>query len=120
MTTILFIVSLCALFFMLTLKVFDLKVRKLSFLSNIYSKGDRFIHGMIDKMVYLYNRYKKISRIFIFEFLPSYAYEILVKMKDYVAKRYYMAGDDFRGRRVLRSTGSVSFFLERLSDDKNI
>ena len=40
-------------------------------------------------------------------------------MKDYVSKKYYSTGDGFRGRRVLRSNGSVSFFLERLSDDKN-
>ncbi len=120
MTITLFILSLFVLCFLLALKVFELKVRKIQFLSTIFLKGDLLIHRIIDKMVFTYNRYKKISRIFVFEFLPSYAYELLVRMKDYMAKKYYMAGDEFRGRRILRSTGSVSFFLERLSDDKNL
>lgn len=88
------------------------------FVSDLFVKGDQQIHNVIDVLVFKYNRYKMISRIFIFEFIPSYIYELLVKMKDYVSKKYYENGDSFRGRRVLRSNGSVSFFLERLSDDK--
>ncbi len=117
-TTLVFIVSLCAIFGLLASKVFEIKVKKIGFLSRIFTKGDEKINQGIALGVFKYNRYKKIANLFIFDFLPSYAYELLVKMKDYVAKKYYSAGDDFRGRRILRSNGSVSFFLERLSDDK--
>lgn len=119
MTTIIFLVSLFALFFMLASKAFELKVRKINFISNTWSRGDELIDRAIDWSIFKYNRYKKISHIFIFEFLPSYLYETLVKTKDHVSKRYYSSADGFRGRRVLRSNGSVSFFLERLADDKN-
>lgn len=118
MTTILFFVSLFVLASLVGSKVFERKVRKIDVLSNIFAKGDERIHKLIDLGVFKYNRYKKISHIFVFEFLPSYAYELLVKMKDYVSKKYYSSADGFRGRRVLRSNGSVSFFLERLSEDK--
>ena len=97
---------------------FEIKIRKIHFISNLFAKGDQGIHAYTDLVVFKYNRYKKITNIFIFEFLPSYLYELLVRMKDHVSKKYYSAGDGFRGRRVLRSNGSVSFFLERLSEDK--
>ena len=118
MTTILFFVSLFVLTTLVGSKVFETKVRKINSLSNLFAKGDEKIHKLIDLGVFKYNRYKKIAHIFMFEFIPSYAYEILVKMKDYVSKKYYSSADGFRGRRVLRTNGSVSFFLERLSDDK--
>jgi len=100
-------------------KVFEIKVRKIESLSSIFAKGDEQIHKLIDLAIFKYNRYKKIAHIFVFEFIPSYIYELLVKMKDYVSKKYYSSADGFRGRRVLRTNGSVSFFLERLADDKN-
>lgn len=118
MTTILFFVSLFVLATLVGSKVFELKVRKIGFLSAIFTKSDEQIHKLIDLGVFKYNRYKKIGQIFVFEFIPSYAYETLVKMKDYVSKKYYSSADGFRGRRVLRSNGSVSFFLERLSEEK--
>ena len=99
-------------------KVFEVKVKKIHFLSNVFSKGDQIIHKAIDFGVFKYNRYRMISNIFLFEFLPSYLYELLGKSKDYVSKKYYSAGDSFRGRRILKSSGSVSFFLERLAEDK--
>ncbi len=118
MTIILFFVSLVVLCGLILSKLFENKVRKVHLISKLSTKGDEKIHKLIDLFIFKYNRYKKISNIFIFEFLPSYAYEILIKLKDYVSKKYYSAGDEFRGRRVLRSNGSVSFFLERLADDK--
>lgn len=119
MTTIIFLVSLLVLSGLVFSKVFELKVKRIGFLTKLFAKGDEFIHKAIEFGVFKYNRYKKISNIFIFEFLPSYLYEILVRSKDYVAKKYYTAGDSFRGRRVLKSNGSVSFFLERLAEDKH-
>ena len=111
-------VSLFVLSALILSKIFEIKVRKIGFLASLFAKGDERIHMAIEKIIFRYNRSKKILNIFIFEFLPSYLYEILVKMKDQVSKKYYSAGDGFRGRRVLRSNGSVSFFLERLSEEK--
>ncbi len=120
MTIIIFLVSFFVISAIFTSKVFEIKNAKAHFLSRAFSMGDVKLNQLINFSIFKYNRYKKISNIFIFEFLPSFAYELLVKMKDYVSKKYYSAGDEFRGRRVLRSNGSVSFFLERLSDDKAI
>ena len=117
MTTILFLVSLFVISGLISYKIFELKIKRINFLARMFSFGDQFIHSFIDSAVFKYNRFRKIIHIFIFEFLPSYLYELLVRMKDYVSKKYYSAGDEFRGRRVLRGNGSVSFFLERLADD---
>lgn len=101
-------------------KIFEIKVRRIDSLVDFWMKGDKQIHQFKDFLIFKYNRYRKILHIFVFDFLPSYLYEILVKMKDYVAKKYYKAGDSIRGRRVLKSNGSVSSFLEQLSEDKTL
>jgi hypothetical protein len=118
MITILFFLSLATLMGMLTLKVFELKLGKTHFLSDLYKKGDERIHKSLEHAVKKYTRYEKIAQIFVFEFLPAYAYELLHHAKEFVARKYYEMGADFRGKRVLKSTGSVSFFLERLSEHK--
>ncbi len=95
-----------------------MKVRKIGFLTRLFEVGDRVIDGIIQGSIVRYGYYKKVSQIFLFDFLPSLLYEVLVKLKDGVARRYYNAGNEFRGRRLLRNDGSVSSFLERLSEDK--
>lgn len=118
MTTITFFVSLFVMSALVISKSIEQRAGKAHFVSEVFVKGDHKIHDFFDAVHFKYNRYKMISNIFFFEFLPSYAYEVLTKMKDYVSKKYYENGDGFRGRRVLRSNGSVSFFLDRLADDK--
>ena len=118
MTITLFIISLLGVAGVIGSKIFEMKVRKVHFISKGVAKGDESIHKLLAFISFKYRVYKKIAGLFIFDFLPSYTYEILVKLKDYVAKKYYSAGDGFRGRRVLRNNGSVSFFLERLAEKK--
>ncbi len=118
MTTILFFVSLFVLALLVVSRIFAVNAEVQQSTPKMFLKSDEAINKFIDFAVFKYNRYKKIGHIFLFEFIPSYAYELLVKMKDYVSKKYYSSADGFRGRRVLRSNGSVSFFLESLSDDK--
>ena len=118
MTIYIFFISLSIILVISILKSIDLKIRKIAFLNNFFSASDRKIESVFEYLVIKYNWLKKISNIFIFEFLPSYLYENLVKMKDHVSKKYYESGDKFRGRRVLRSNGSVSFFLDRLSEER--
>ena len=109
---------MCVLFGLVGSKVFEIKFQRVHFLANTFKRGDEKIHVVLAEVRSKYNRYEKIANIFVFEFLPSYLYELLVKTKDYVSKKYYSTGDEFRGRRVLRPNGSVSFFLERLSEGK--
>ena len=104
---------------MLSSKVFEIKVRKINFLATLWMKGDEKIHQFIATTLLKYDHYKKIAHIFVFEFLPSFLYENIIKLKDYISKKYYAAATEgFRGRRVLRTNGSVSFFLERLAETK--
>ncbi len=119
MTIIFFIISLSVLFGMVGSKVVEIKFQKTHFLSDVFVQGDERIHRFLELAVSKYNRYKTIAGIFIFEFLPSYAYELLVRMKDFVSKKYYSAGNQFSGKKILRGNGSVSFLLERLSEDKS-
>ena len=118
MATTLFIISSIGLAMVVGSKVFEIKVRKINFISKLFVRGDEKIHQVIAIAIFKYHNYRKIVGLFVFDFLPSYTYEILVKLKDYVAKRYYSTGDGFRGRRILRSNGSVSSFLERLAEKR--
>ena len=117
-TILVFILSFVGLSLMIGAKIFQLKVRKIDFLHTLSSRSDARIHDALAFLVRKYTLYKKIARLFVFDFLPSYLYELLVKAKDYVSKKYYQFGTEFQGRRVLRNTGSVSFFLKRLAEEK--
>lgn len=119
MSFILFVVSLVVLFAMISSKVWEVKVRKIETLAEVYLKGDRKIHGWIDRGIFAYNHSRKIARLFFFDFLPSYIYELSIKLKDYVSKRYYSADGQFRGRRILRDNGSVSAFLQNITVDSS-
>lgn len=116
-TTIIFAVSLFAICFMIAFKAFQLKFQTDNFLSAMAHKADLVLHGWIELGVQKYFLYRKIAHLFLFDFLPRYAYNVLNRMKDYIATKYYIAGDQFRGRRVLRGNGSVSFFLQELADE---
>jgi hypothetical protein len=117
MSFILFVVSLLVLFAMIASKVWEVKVRKIETLALACAKGDKKIHGWIEQGILAYKHYRKIAKLFFFDFLPSFAYEQSVKLKDYLAKRYYSAQGQFRGRRMLRDNGSVSAFLQNISDN---
>ena len=119
MTFILFVVSLIVLSVMIASKVFEIKVRKIDTLAEIYAKGDKKIHAFIERGVLAYKYYRKVANLFFFDFLPSYIYELSVKLKDYLAKRYYSAQGQFRGRRMLRDNGSVSAFLQNITDSSD-
>lgn len=112
-----FIVSLICIFLMIGSKVFEIKVRKIHTLTNLFSKGDAKIHQWLEIAIFKYHRYKKISHLFIFDFLPAYSYEMVVKLKDFISKQYYKAGSRFSGRRILRDHGSVSTFLQHITED---
>ncbi len=99
-------------------KAFELKVKRIHPIADLFHKGDLKIHAIMERIVYEFNHTKKVVAIFVGEFLPAYTYETLSKTKDYVSKKYYATGDEFRGKRMLRSNGSVSFFLERLAEEK--
>ncbi len=116
MIFILFVVSLIVLFVMLASKVWEIKVRRINILAEVYTKADKQIHIWIGRMIYNYHRQRKIVHIFFFDFLPSYIYKLLVKLKDYLAKYYYSTNNQFRGKRMLREGGSVSAFLQNISD----
>ena len=118
MINVIFILSLIVISALVASKVFERKVRKINFLAILFSKGDVKIHEFIDFAIFKYNRYRKIASLFILDFLPAYAYELLIKLKDYVAKKYYEAGNSFQGRRILRSNGSVSTFLQNITENK--
>ena len=103
---------------MIGAKMYQTNVQRIHFLSRVSVWLNEKLSALVRKVVGTYALYRKIVHLFFFEFLPSFVYELLVKMKDYVAKKYYVMGDQIRGRRVLRSSGSVSFFLERLAEEK--
>jgi len=117
MTIILFVVSFVAIFAMLGWKVFEIKVRKIHFVARLFAVCDVKIHQFLDSAVFMYGRSRKIAHLFFFDFLPALSYELTVKLKDFIAKKYYEAGDKFRGRRILRDSGSVSTFLQHITED---
>ncbi len=84
--------------------------------TNLVSKTDEWVHQWIGVLIAKYQLWKKIAYLFVFNFLPSYAYELLIKMKDYVYKKYYESQSKLKGnKRMLRANGSVSSFLQEIS-----
>lgn len=118
MTIILFLISLFVICGLIVSKIFEIKFQKTHFLTNVFIEGDKQIHHILDEALFKYNRSRKIIDIFIFEFLPSYLYEILFKVKNHVSDKYHKAKEDFRGRKILKNDGAVSFFLKRLAEEK--
>lgn len=118
MTTIIFFVSFFALLLLGAFRAYQMKMGPVKSVTDFYTRCDLYLNKMIESIFYKYKRWSNISHIFFFEFLPSLVYEVLVKSKDFVSRKYYENGDRFRGRRALRSHGSVSFFLGRLSEEK--
>jgi hypothetical protein len=119
MTTV-FISSFVALVVMIMAKLIE---ERFGFLlwSKFVSWADEKIHEWIHVLVKRYQLWKKIAYLFFFEFLPSYAYELLIKMKDYVQKRYYESQSKLKGnKRMLRPNGSVSSFLQEIADTEPV
>lgn len=116
MTTTVFISSFVALVAMLLTKMIENKLGSFPLWTRVVSFADERVHTMLEFLIKKYQLWKKIAYLFFFEFLPSYAYELLVKMKDYVYKKYYQSQSKLKGnKRMLRSNGSVSSFLQDIS-----
>jgi hypothetical protein len=116
MTTTIFISSFMALLAMIGTKMIEQKLGSFPLWTRLVSRTDEVVHDIVSRLVEKYQLWKKIVYLFIFNFLPSYAYELLVKMKDYVYKKYYESQSKLKGnRRMLRTNGSVSSFLQEIS-----
>lgn len=114
--TILFFVSLLSIVSMVAFKAFDLK---LGFVSKTMSFFDIKAHAFrvyIEKKIKLY---RKIIYLFLFDFVPAYLYEKSVSLKDYLYKKYYESTSNLKGnRKILKSSGSVSSFLQDIKLEK--
>ena len=82
------------------------------------TSADQTVHRLITMVTKKYQLYKKIAFLFLFEFLPAYAYRKTIELKDYVYKKYYTSQINLKGnKKMLRSNGSVSEFLQNISKD---
>ncbi len=114
--TILFFSSFAVMVSMILFKGLELK---LAFVSNTMKFFDNKAHQFrlyVEKKVKLY---KKIAYLFIFDFIPAYLYEKSVSLKDYLYKKYYESAVSLKGnRKILKSSGSVSSFLQEIKLEK--
>lgn len=118
MVIYIFYSSLIALILMLLSKIVEIKVDNFNFWSNFSKRTDFFIDKIIDSVYKRVRLYRKIAYLFVFEFLPSYMYENTVKLKDFIYKKYYASADSLRAnKKILRSNGSVSAFLQDISKE---
>lgn len=116
MTITVFISSFVALLVMIGTKMIEQKLGSFPLWTRLVSRTDEVVHDVVSYLLAKYQLWKKIAYLFVFNFLPSYAYELLVKMKDYVYKKYYESQSKLQGnRRMLRANGSVSSFLQEIS-----
>lgn len=99
-------------------KAIEIKTGNAHFMSTLFQRFDGNVHVYSDLLFSKFKRYRKISNLLFFEFIPSFSFEILTRMNDFVSKKYHTAGNNFRGKKALRHDGSVSFFLSRLSEEK--
>jgi hypothetical protein len=117
----LFISSFAAITFMLASKLAEARFGEFHWWSKMASWGDQKVHGVMTVVVQKYQLYRKIAYIFIFEFLPAIAYHKTIELKDYLHKKYYTSSVSLRGeKRMLRSSGSVSEFLQNIKKEETI
>ncbi len=118
MTITVFISSFVALLAMIGTKMIEQRLGSFPLWTRLVSKTDEVVHDVVNRVIGKYQLWKKITYLFVFNFLPSYAYELLVKMKDYVYKKYYESQSKLKGnKRMLRANGSVSSFLQEISSE---
>src|SRR5690349_20031592 len=96
--TTLFLASCVGMILMIGWKIFERKVRKIDFVSHTFTRGDDMIRGWERGMKERYELGKKIIHVFIFDFLPLYAYRHFNRMKDYIARIYSIMEDQIRGK----------------------
>lgn len=117
-TQTLFISSFVGIAIMLGSKLAEERFGKFHWWSKIAAWADQKVHSAIHIIVEKYKFYKKVVSIFVFEFLPAYAYRKLIELKDYVYKKYYSSANNLKGeKRMLRSNGTVSEFLKNISKE---
>ncbi len=103
---------------MLLFKVVEQRLGGVNWWANFIARADHRINVLVKKLHFKYRIWKKIASIFVFEFLPAYAYEQVVKLKDYMYKRYHSSAGNLRGeKRMLRGNASVSEFLQNITEE---
>ncbi len=114
-----FVSSFAGIAFMLCSKLAEERFGKFHWWSRMAHFADQKVHSLSTLLIQKYSLYKKIASIFFFEFLPAYAYHKAVALKDYLHKKYYSSSSSLRGeKRMLRSTGSVSEFLQNIKKEE--
>lgn len=111
-----FVSSFAVIVLMIVSKIAEKRIGTIALWTSFVEKSDERIHAFLLSVSKKYKLWKKIAYLFFFEFLPAYMYELLVKMKDYVQRRYYESQTRLQGnKKMLRSSGSVSSFLQEIS-----
>jgi hypothetical protein len=114
----LFYISFSCITVMLGIKLIEKHRGEISWWASLIDRADARIHRFLRMLEGKYRLWKKISGIFIFEFLPAYLFEQVVKLKDYLYKKYHTSAGSLKGeKRMLRNTGSVSEFLQSISKE---
>ena len=114
-----FYISFVCLCFMLTFKMIEGRVGEIGWWARMRKVWDDRMHVWREKLWATWTLWKKIAYLFVFEFLPAYAYKQTLKLKDYFYKKYYESAERMKGeKRMLKSNGSVSEFLQNLTEDK--
>ncbi len=118
-TESIFTLSFAGIAFMLGSKLAEERFGKFHWWSKIALWSDRFVHEVSAAIVRKYRLYRKISYLFLFEFLPAYAYKKSGEFKDYVYKKYYASQSNLQGnKKMLRGNGSVSEFLQNITKEE--
>src|SRR5579872_1441334 len=78
-----FYISLAAIALMLAFKLLESHRGEIGWWQDLVRRADKRVHDMRAKLVAKYRLYKKIAYLFVFEFLPAYAYRQTVRLKDY-------------------------------------
>ena len=114
-----FFSSFAGIAFMLGTKLVQERFGTFDWWTTMATWADQKVHAVMATIADKYKLYKKIAGIFFFEFLPAYIYHSLVKMKDYMYRKYYASAGNLKGeKRMLRSNGTVSEFLQTISKEK--
>ena len=102
---------------MVLVKLFELKTGKDFILADWRNKIDKHVHVWFAKTKEFIVRIEKSTVVFI-KNIPIHTLELVSKLHMYLHKKYGKRVDMIKGRTIPTNKGSVSFFINSISEYK--
>ena len=113
-----FVISLIGVMAMLSIKVFEIKQHRKTWLFNYLSRFDEETSTMMQKLSQRFDLLDEQAVLFFKEKFPRQSKYFFLLLKKNMREKYENILPNIRGSRILRKDGKVSAFLRDISKHK--